>query len=557
MLEWILAGAWVLAAWFFEGFYSTDVWLPAAPWWFGLVLLFLTYHLMKGRVRQIAPGLVLFVVPSAYMLTLLNGVESVHSTLTSAMTWTMTASVVLLFWLGTLDRPPKRYLLAILDTVAGVILASSVISALINAEHWYGTVTGEGAYAGFLGYPNAAATVYLSLILYYSIRAGRLAPLFLASAAALLSMTDSFAALGILLVVLAVLMIQHKSTALQQAAQHSLPLTLTALLAGLLPPFAAFVTTLMLGVLHIIFPLADHFLLYQRHARTLGMSLLLLLSAGGVAAFVSGAGATMVDRAIYWRDALTETAGTLPLGRGGDAWQTMMYRAQSSPYISHELHSSLVTWAIELGLPLAALFTAGIALIIRRIHTFWALPALGILLHSLVDFTLAFPLIVVLTAVFMMLAAYDLKAESRGTPGPVIGGVAAALMMLTAGFGTYQLQQAEQHMPAQPEAALEAYPWHTGALLTQQNYERLLEVIPYHAAARFQLGVEKIEAGDEETGEAHIRQAITQDPFDRAKYEVWGELINRDEAHARYEKQLDAWKAEPVQLNDQRGFVED
>lgn len=53
---------------------------------------------------------------------------------------------------------------------------------------------------------------------------------------------------------------------------------------------------------------------------------------------------TLTERIVYWKDAWQEWESFIWTGLGGKAWKIMMYRVQSFPYLSSELHNGYLNF---------------------------------------------------------------------------------------------------------------------------------------------------------------------------------------------------------------------
>lgn len=106
---------------------------------------------------------------------------------------------------------------------------------------------------------------------------------------------------------------------------------------------------------------------------------------------------TFHDRVYYWKDVLHNVKDIGFLGNGGDAWTYLMYRVQTFPYITKELHNEYLTIFIETGIQglivsMVVIFIVGKNLLLRKSIVFPVFCL--VLLHACIDFTLSFPMIV-------------------------------------------------------------------------------------------------------------------------------------------------------------------
>ncbi|GAC43409.1 O-antigen ligase family protein [Paenibacillus popilliae] len=177
----------------------------------------------------------------------------------------------------------------------------------------------------------------------------------------------------------------------------------------------------------------------------------LLLMPQGASERLTDHCATAGARMQFYRDALILWREHPWFGAGGEAWRQQFARIQSAPYVGKEVHSSLFDLLLDVGVigTAPALILAAAALFIAwRRHQGLAMAAAVLLLHSAVDFDMAFGFFVLLLLALLVLA------EGAGEPGYGrvhlrLGRMASLLLALPLGAGGLL---AAVHAVAQPLA---------------------------------------------------------------------------------------------------------
>lgn len=294
-----------------------------------------------------------------------------------------------------------------------------------------------------------------------------------------------------------------------------------------------------------------------RHSRRIGIVCSFLITAApavlGLLLMPQGASERLTDhyatagaRTQFYRDALILWREHPWFGAGGDAWRQQFARIQSEPYVGKEVHSSFFDLLLDVGvigtapalmLAAAALYTAW------RRHRGLAMAAAVLLLHSAVDFDMAFGFFALLLLALLALAA-GAGEPGHGRPLLRIGRTASLLLALPLGAAGLL---AAVHAAAQPLAdadgmlALKLTPADTGlriavsrtlppeeavALLAEgRRYERSgFALYRELALASSGLGRAAEEAG-------YWREAIACAPFDR---DLRTEAIERLADQARH-----------------------
>lgn len=126
--------------------------------------------------------------------------------------------------------------------------------------------------------------------------------------------------------------------------------------------------------------------------------------------------ATFTQRLVYMKDALDIVLKYPFLGSGMGSWRVLQFSVQSAPYNIPYIHNGFLQYLTEGGILFGALFAAVIikallgAVKAGEISLFCTL--LIISLHSLVDFDLSFPVVLIITG---LLAGHFLFSTSKST----------------------------------------------------------------------------------------------------------------------------------------------
>ncbi|WCF09450.1 O-antigen ligase family protein [Paenibacillus thiaminolyticus] len=156
-----------------------------------------------------------------------------------------------------------------------------------------------------------------------------------------------------------------------------------------------------------------------RHSRRLGIVCSFLIAAApavlGLVLMPQGASERLTDhyatagaRTQFYRDAVTLWREHPWFGAGGEAWRQQFARIQSEPYVGKEVHSSFFDLLLDVGVigTVPALILAAAALYIAwRRHRGLAMASSVLLLHSAVDFDMAFGFFALLLLALLALAA--------------------------------------------------------------------------------------------------------------------------------------------------------
>lgn len=245
---------------------------------------------------------------------------------------------------------------------------------------------------------------------------------------------------------------------------------------------------------------------------------------------------TFSERVLYWKDALAHWDEFSFTGLGGKAWRIFMYRIQSSPYLTSEVHNSYLDVWIEMGL-LGLLF-----ILFLLIRTGWqlfkersfALPAfVFLLLHGFFEFTFSYPILL------FYLLILGLCREKNSLPRTKLVPLILAFVIMVSGAWlsiTFAKAESEFHRVesavtkeealAAVRGAYETNPWQTKYVrfavehqllsIEEQtawlnkaiSYERNHSWLLYHAAK-----------AAEENGEEKKARILYQRSLDTNRYE--------------------------------------
>lgn len=141
---------------------------------------------------------------------------------------------------------------------------------------------------------------------------------------------------------------------------------------------------------------------------------------------------TFSERALYWKDALLHWDEFTFTGLGGKAWQILMYRIQTSPYLTSEVHNGYLDIWIEMGLigllfVLFLLIKVSVQLFKERTASFSAF--LFLLLHGFLEFTFSYPIILFYLLILSLCREEKIKQHASKQPVLLI----LAFIVLTSG----------------------------------------------------------------------------------------------------------------------------
>lgn len=286
---------------------------------------------------------------------------------------------------------------------------------------------------------------------------------------------------------------------------------------------------------------------------------------------LSMSGGSFTDRMIYWQDVFGASERFLFIGAGGNAWRELMYQLQSAPYISHALHSSLITILVEVGI-LGLLMLLGLMVLLFwrmwNIKTLWIVPTIAIVLHSLVDFTLSFALIgfLLLTFLGMEFSLPDWKFNIS-TKWMRIGKIASlslvTILFIGVSLFSWRFQQASAKFGnGDVDAAIQYNPYAMEYRLVNPTIASLTEGLRYtpnHSYAFYRLAEFYETEGEMKLADQYFAAALKNDRFDQAKHLGYiaflieqGEIERANEIEAAYEK----LRERDYPVRDQRGFLE-
>ena len=256
---------------------------------------------------------------------------------------------------------------------------------------------------------------------------------------------------------------------------------------------------------------------------------------------------TLTDRFYYWHDVWENLAAIGFIGRGGDGWMYLMYRIQSYPYLTSEIHSSVIDIFLETGL-IGLLYIMVITIFASR--NLWrnksaAFPAfIFLILHSLLDFTFSYPVIILwLLLLYMTGSTINTKLEKKYTFLWILPAFLMMVVLLSSMLLSLKFMKAERSYQMGFETnieetdsrfifqAMERNPWQTnfpsvlvehGFLQTKEAIHYLEQAIVYepaNAKLHYQLAEIYTEVGDTIKAEKHYDLVLVYDRYDTEKYE--------------------------------------
>ncbi len=285
---------------------------------------------------------------------------------------------------------------------------------------------------------------------------------------------------------------------------------------------------------------------------------------------LSMSGGSFTDRMIYWQDVWQASDRFLLIGVGGNAWRELMYQLQSAPYISHALHSSLMTVLVEVGIVGLLLILALMVFFLWRmwrIKTLWIVPTMAILLHSLVDFTLSFTLIGFLLIILFGMEfnmpewTFNLSAKWMRI-GKVISLSIVIILFLSVSLFSWRFQQASAKFAnGDVDTAIQYNPYAMEYRLvnpTISSLEEGLRYTPNHSYALYRLAELYEIEGDMKLADQYFAIALKNDPFDQGKHLGYIEFLKRQGEVERANEVEEVYKnlrEKDYPVRDQRGFL--
>lgn len=571
----------ILYAFFHQGFYNVSDWLVPAVFLFSASLIYFIYVWIRNEAWS-PFDFVLFTLPLFYGAALLFEVESVDRTIKELIKVTMYGCFY--FLLHSIKREKKGSHLLIKGFIAlsYTILIStySVVFQLFSVPHFWlelnRQVSGLGVrLGGFLGYPNAFAIVIVSFLLFHLLqstqcqtwksRAIHIFPLI--PYAVLLLLTESRGAWIVMSIcwMIGIFLLNIKSqvqylllslgTAIGtnfvyfeagRLIEGSLILVvLIILLSGLLVWSSQWMDLISIkwnklfifpAVICMIFFLVVldviyHGMIYR--LLPLPLQSRLTMDAG-----------TLSDRFLYVKDAWNAVEQFFWTGAGGEAWKSLMYQTQTSPYISHELHNFLMDIWVEIGIfgfiAVCVFLFLAVGKMFRSRSLFLP-PFLAILFHSMIDFSISYGFIVFLLFYYYVLSPDELNAKVIDLHLPKLGWFMikmVILILLTIMIViSCRLAMAETAFQQNDGVrAIELNPYNMNYRLNEavEHPETAISLIegglpyePNHSFAIYQLAV--LYGKEEKTQKAmnFYERAIELDRYDAYKYEGYLEYLIR------------------------------
>ncbi|UGB30482.1 O-antigen ligase family protein [Metabacillus sp. B2-18] len=412
------------------GLYPSELMYKYSLVLFAFVGIYLLIRFIRHQPIYIP--LWLLPIPLLYLFTLFLGAESVQGTLDQFLVWsTVIAFGVLFIHL----KNPSQQLPLILAALSWTMIIGTyfILIKIISFPHFILPLSKELSglgerLGGFLQYPNAFASFLAAIILFHLVQAMKeskkhlyfLHSFIVLPAWPLFLLTESrgawllFAAVWVMsfYVVSANRHVQYFLLSSFMISGGTLLYMLFTLSGTIKITFLSIISLMFLGVIVWI---GDRFKVLEkvpnlknRHIFPLALIVFIVLTVSDLywkglfyrilpdslqrrLGFDVG---TFSERVLYWKDSLEHWEQFTWIGLGGKAWQLFMYRIQSSPYLTSEVHNSFLNIWIEIGI--VGLIYVCIILIkvgyrLLRSHAA-AFPAfLFLLIHGMLEFTFSYP----------------------------------------------------------------------------------------------------------------------------------------------------------------------
>lgn len=596
-----------MALFFFTGgLYEIEPYYSSLLLLFILTILTVLYRIIRQE-RWHWSATCLAVIPLLY-LPFFHQLESTNDTWVQFIRMAAYASFFFLLLTANQKVANNQMLPNSFTSFSYVILVSTYIgiAGFFSISHFWlilsEDISGLGMRLGsFLQYPNAFAILCVALFLFHGLQVVQqtspkwrfihLAPLL--PYLLLILLTESRGALLVLLlaVLLSIFMLQQKDQSLfliSMLASGLLAIVLYRFswLLNSYPAVYILITVITGSVFSVVMGRWGNFnfhwksqLLMPLGATVLFAAVILDILFQGLlfkllptvlqSRLAMGSG-TLEDRFLYISDAWRASDQFLWFGAGGNAWKSFMYQVQTSPYISHEVHSSIMGSWMEVGL--IGLLIIGVLFIsalyqMFRLRSLHVIPFLAIIVHSFFDFTLSYGLLVFVLFYFFVLAVGEPTTKKGSTINNkkflTYGSTGLLLIVMTIGsIYAFRFQQAEQaYVNGEVNQALRWNPYKMEYNLALKgsitDLERGLQYEPHHAYAIYQLASLYREDGNTQKTLVLYRQAVKLDSFDAYKHEGYieylleiGEIEQAKKAYAEYKK----LGSRPFPTNNQRNF---
>lgn len=553
-----------------------------------VVGVMMVYEKIRGvKTTKIPMWLVL--LPFLYVLPLLFGrVESIQATWNQTIVMSVIVFTAYLLWKLKLEQDGDMKLKLIITKISWFVMLVSyaVLLRVFSLSEFVmelsEEVSGLGArLGGFVQYPNAFASILASMILLHLVACTReerlkgflLQTTLLPGLFSLLLLTESRGAwlLFVIVYMISVAMVKV------ERRFHYLLLSAYVFVSGSIlymslvgdgVIYASWHTVLLFlvfaGLLYYLQPNKwnrihqlqrfEKFVPYIVPVLTILLALdvffkgavYLILPASLQNRLSFGTG-TFTDRMYYWSDVWNNIDSIGLLGRGGDGWRYMMYQIQSFPYLTSEIHNSLLDLFIEVGI---IGLTFCIVLLVFAFRTLWrsrsiVFPAfLFLVLHSLIDFTFSYP-VMILWLLLLYVAGHEFtQSVQKRTRFTYLPSIIIVILIAATIFLSTKFMKAEQSFQAASSAsnneeaayyiqtAIEQNPWQTtyssmaveqGLLTVEESrlqLEQALKYEPRNARLHYQLAEVYKELGNDEKTETHYDLMLAYDRFDTEKYKV-------------------------------------
>ncbi|MCE5171920.1 O-antigen ligase family protein [Paenibacillus profundus] len=404
-----------------------------------LFLISFIVILYTRKVRMTLPLLITAIVSVCYAITLMLHPASTYGTEMQLIRWVMYGAwVILLTALLDGQRGGRGFRMVLAGTaVVGLISSVSALAMLYDyLPYNSGVMTSQDAQLSALGfrlsglvqYPNTLGVIAgaFALLHLHGITAGKtlrdrvLAAMPLLPHLTVLGLTESRGAWFAFAVVWAAGYLSARGRRTVYLL-HSAWFTCWAL-AAVASTASLWLSESSLVPLPVIVAWAGSIglymllerLRYRRRAYVTGYVLIMAaLLSWGAMMMPSGAANRVTDhyetagaRTLFYKDAWALWQRSPWLGAGGDAWRQQFASMQSEPYVGKEVHSSVFDFLLDIGVvgTLPVLTLAALALVLAwRRHAGLGMAGALIMLHSAIDFDLAYGFITLLLLLFLTL----------------------------------------------------------------------------------------------------------------------------------------------------------
>lgn len=561
-----------------------------------ILFLYVLYEFIRGNRKKAVFNQYLLVMPIIYFFVLFLSAESVIGTINQIFFWLFYCGFFYLLLLyGNQDSGKSLNLVPVYFACFIFISNYAVLSGVIHVNQFVMIlnqhVSGLGERLGsYLQYPNAFAIMLCSLILYLLLyfstltekKIKVLTACLLPGLFALLVMTESRGALVIFTFMWILSWLFIKNEKMLSYLVVSISTVLLGMVVYLVSIVGHSLKISSLGIIVLLlatlcmsfisnFPLRKPFPPYVKgwHLSVAGLMLEMILfldvyfkgliyhSLPHALQIRSQMGTgTLAERVLYWKDALNHIGDIFWIGLGGSGWSYFMYRVQTAPYLTSELHNGYLNIFLETGI-VGFCYIMGLLVALTykmiRSKSIYFVPTFALLLGGFVDFSFSYGITILL---ILLYSALYVSGEKRGSINHKFRSMQTGVLLLLLILCTVKvtgvvnanqlatramienqnvqlIQKAIQLNPWDPKIRLAAVGFQDFSLKEKAGIlKEGLKFEPHHAKILFEYADLLYENGSVSQSITYYKKALAYDHFDRNKYERFMDVMDREEQKA-------------------------